>query len=276
MIEQQFAAAMAAVGLLPRDPVVMDGRVHAFHVEGDKAGSKNGRYQGYADEHPAGWFGSHRIGPPWHKWSAARSEMPSQNERAAFSARLAELRAARQAEVAATQRAAADRAMHLWRRSRVATSDHPYLARKRVNPYGLRLLRDQLVIPARDADGVLWSLQFIGADGAKKFLTGGRKRGCYYAIGRPSGVLCVCEGYATGASVFRATGHATAIAFDAGNLESVARCLRAKFPDETIVVCADNDIGTPGNPGVTAATAAARAVGGVVAVPTFPEVVPCR
>lgn len=49
--------------------------------------------------------------------------------------------------------------------------------------YGIRALRNQLVVPLRDEHGSLSSLQFIGEDGGKAFLTGGRKRGCYYAIG---------------------------------------------------------------------------------------------
>ena len=60
-----------------------------------------------------------------------------------------------------------------------------------------------------------------------------------------------------------------AVCFHAGNLEPVARALRAKFPRMRLVVCADNDQATPGNPGVTQALAAARAVGGYLAVPDF-------
>ena len=121
----------------------------------------------------------------------------------------------------------------------------------------------------RDVDGELHSLQFILPDGGKRFLTGGRKRGCYYGIGRPAGALCICEGYATAASIYEATGYATACAFDAGNLLPVAEALRAKFPRLSLVIAADNDSEAAGNPGLTAATAAARAVGAAVAVPDF-------
>jgi len=117
----------------------------------------------------------------------------------------------------------------------------------------------------------LHSLQFIGPDGRKTFLTGGRKRACYHAIGRPVRVLCLAEGYATGATVYQATGHATAVAFDAGNLLPVAQALRAKFPGLELVVCADNDHATPGNPGLTAAAQAAQAVHAVLAYPRFGE-----
>ena len=135
--------------------------------------------------------------------------------------------------------------------------------------YGIRVLGPSLVIPLRDVAGRLHSLQFIGPDGRKTFLSGARKRGCYYAIGRPVDALCICEGYCTAASIFECTGHATACAFDAGNLEPVARALRSKFPRLRLILCADNDAETPGNPGVRYAEAAARAVCGFLAVPTF-------
>lgn len=269
-VVQEFAAAMLDAGLLPDDGIAADGQVHAFHVEGDRSGAKNGRYQLHADGHPAGWFGTHKEAV-WHRWAAARTLEPTPAERAAHAHRMAILRAARDAERQAAQDAASKRAAGLWHRSRPATGDHPYLLRKRVRAYGVRALREQLVIPVRDAAGALWSLQFIGPDGIKKFLTGGRKRGCYFAIGRPAGVLCICEGYATAASIFEATEYATAVAFDAGNLEPVAIALRAKFPDTRIILCADNDAETPGNPGLTAATRAAAAIRGAMAVPYFKE-----
>ena len=134
---------------------------------------------------------------------------------------------------------------------------------------GLRQLRDMLLVPARDEAGALGTLQFIGPDGVKRFLTGGRIRGCYCAIGRPGDCLLLAEGYATAATIFEATGCAVAVAFNAGNLLPVAQALRRKFPALRLVVCADDDAGTPGNPGLTHARAAARAVGGDVVAPDF-------
>lgn len=269
-VVQEFAAAMRSAGLLPDDGIEADGKVHAFHVDGDRSYKKNGRYQLHADGHPVGWYGTHKEGV-WHRWAAARTSEPTAGERAAYAHRMAILKAARDADRQAAQDAASKRAAGLWHRSRPAIGDHPYLRRKQVRAYGIHALRQQLVIPVRDAAGALWSLQFIGPDGVKKFLTGGRTRGCYFAIGRPAGVLCVCEGYATAASIFEATEYATAVAFNAANLEPVALALRTKFPDTRIVLCADNDAQTPGNPGLTAATRAAAAVHGAMAVPYFKE-----
>lgn len=134
--------------------------------------------------------------------------------------------------------------------------------------HGLRLHDGALVVPMRDG-AELHSLQFIDAEGEKRFLAGGRVSGCYFPIGKPEAVLCIAEGYATGASIFEATGYAVAVAFNSGNLLPVARALRAKFPDLRLILCADDDAATDGNPGVTKAREASQAVAGFLAVPEF-------
>ena len=166
------------------------------------------------------------------------------------------------------------KAQNLWSRAKPATNAHPYLERKRINAYGLKQLRDMLLVPARDLDGTLHTLQFISADGTKRFLTGGRIAGCYFAIGRPMESLLVAEGMATAATLYQATGQAVAACFSCGNMEAVAQALRHKFPGLRLVMCADNDANTPGNPGMTKAQAAAKAVGGYLAVPRFKGVTP--
>jgi len=119
--------------------------------------------------------------------------------------------------------------------------------------------------------GDLHSLQYIGPDGGKRFLTGGRVAGCYFSIGNMQGAatLCIAEGFATGASIFEATGRPVAVAFNAGNMLPVAKALREKYPEQALIICADDDAGTSGNPGLTKATEAAQAVNGLVAVPDF-------
>ena len=75
-----------------------------------------------------------------------------------------------------------------------------------------------------------------------------------------------------GASIHECTGHAVAVAFNAGNLEAVAVALRSKYPALKIIIAADDDHQTPGNPGMTKATAAVHATGGTLAVPVFKAV----
>ena len=67
--------------------------------------------------------------------------------------------------------------------------------------------------------------------------------GCYFAIGDPKGaaVLCIAEGFATGATIHEATRYPVAVAFNARNLDEVARALRVELPDVTLIICADDD-----------------------------------
>jgi len=260
---------MAAAGLAPCKALdLIDGQLVRYRVEGDKPGSSNGWAVFYGGAAPAGAFGSWRTGDN-HTWRAELIERETPKERAARERALQAARRQRDEEQQRVHAAARERALTLWRRARPATNAHPYLQRKGVPAYGVRVLRDSLVIPARDVVGVLHSLQFIDADGVKRFLTGGRLRGCYYAIGQPRNLLLLAEGLATASTLHQATGAAVACAFNAGNLLPVALAVRRKFPAIRVVICADNDSATPGNPGLTKATEAARAIGAAVAVPHF-------
>lgn len=262
--------AMRAAGLAPHKDIelIPDGRIHRYRVQGDKPGSTNGFYVLHESPVPCGSFGSWKTAAT-HAWRGDTRKSQTPAERAELQRQLAAMCAAREAERDKVQAEARGRAAKLWERARPATNAHPYLQRKGVGAYGVRQLRELLLIPARDAHGVLHTLQFIGPDGAKRFLSGGRIAGCYFAIGRPLDSLLVCEGLATGSTLYAATGRAVAVAFNAGNLQPVASALRAKFPELRLIIVADNDLMTPGNPGVTRATQAARAVGGLVAVPRF-------
>lgn len=270
---EKFALAMASAGLEPVKPIALpEGKLVRFRVAGDKAGSRNGWAVYHAHPVAGGAFGSWRTGEShtWRDDAAVLRLTPDQRRAAAEAQRERErLRGEEEARVRETAR---KKAARLWASARPATDAHPYLHAKRVPAYGIRQLRDMLVIPARDISGQLHTLQFIGSDGAKRFLSGGRISGCYYPIAGCGDGLLICEGYATGATIRLATGAAVAVAFNAGNLEPVARALRAKFPRLRLVIAADNDRATPGNPGVREATRAARAVGGFLAVPAFPGV----
>lgn len=150
---------------------------------------------------------------------------------------------------------------------------HPYLERKDVKTFGdVRENRAALVLPLRDANGELHSLQFIDADGAKKFLPGGRIDGCFFTLAeKPDGALVICEGYATGASILEATGLAVVCAMNCGNLLAVSKALREKFQEREIIIAADNDCWKSeiGNPGLDKATEAAKALHAKLAVPHF-------
>lgn len=251
------------------DRIVLDNRICRFGVDGDKRGTLNGWAVGFTDAHGSGGaYGHWRTGisGTWHQ---GRSNATPE-ERRRLAAAIAEATAQRNAERLERTQEAAQRAVELWQQAATPHPRHPYLVNKHIQPHGIRQLNKLLTVPLRDADGKLWSLQFIAPDGTKRFLSGGRKRGCYFSIGKVDGELLIAEGFATAASLHEATSKAVAVAFDCGNMEPVARVLRAKFLTTTITICADNDTGTDGNPGLTKATAAARAIGGKVAIPPPP------
>jgi putative DNA primase/helicase len=172
--------------------------------------------------------------------------------------------------------AAAARATRIWEAAHPAPADHPYLQRKQVGPNGLRCDSfGNLIVPLRDVEGVLHTIETITLTGEKRYLTGGAKAGHFCTIGEPldtSAALLICEGWATGASLHEATGLQVVAAMDAGNLAPVAVQLRRSHPDVVITIVADND-DKPGreiNPGVTAATRAAVAIEARLAIPPVP------
>ncbi len=290
-----FRAAMREAGIDTDDEIEADGQPHRFHVAGDKAGTKNGTYCLYADGVPAGWFGTHRGGWETHTWCLKAEREISEDERTAHRQRMEEAERSKAAEEAKRKADARKRAAAIWRGAKACDDAHPYLQRKGVKGHGLkaatwrawhqaesgqwqeRRIDGALLVPMRDSKGTLHSLQAIfperdavlGRD--KDFLPGGEKRGCYHAIGKPGGVILVAEGYATGASLHEATGHAVAVAFDCGNLKPVAEALRSKYPEARLVVCVDNDQFTEGNPGVTKGREAAEAAGAGLAVSEFAD-----
>lgn len=272
-VEVRLLDFMRIIGLAPvKDTPVADGRIHRYRVEGDKPGSKNGWYALHLDPIPHGAVGSWRTGET-HPWRDAAARKINWQERRELQQRMQQVQHERAAAQRRVYEEARAKAAKMWKASRPANPAHPYLLKKQVKPWGIRQLGDQLLIPARRG-GVIHTLQLIAPDGTKRFLTGGRIKGCYFAIGKPAGTICVAEGYATAATVYEATGYATAVAFNAGNLKEVARHLAFNNTRTRIILIADDDAQTQGNPGLTAATEAAMIVGGFVARPLFSEVSP--
>jgi len=262
--------AMAADGLLPFKPIDIpdNGKLTRYRVTGDKPGSSNGWVVFHGGTYPAGAFGSWKTGES-HTWHQEYTKPPSASERAIIREQYIQRNQEQAADREAVYKSAKDRAIRLWSRAIPALDSHPYLKRKNIEAHGFRQLHNMLIIPARDASGVIHTLQFIGQDGTKRFLKGGRTKGCYYAIGKPIDSLLIAEGIATACTLYKATGRATAACFSCGNMLEVSRSLRAKFPRLKLILCADNDLSTRGNPGVTKAFEAARAVNGYIAVPTL-------
>jgi putative DNA primase/helicase len=300
-IVAEFRDAMNAAGVPFSGPIEADDKRHRFRVDTDKRGKKNGWYILHTDGKPAGAFGT------WKgvtcRWSAEGMAPLTKDERDRIRAASAEKRAAAAIVEAEQHAKSAARAVAMWDAATAAT-EHPYLARKGVASYGLRVgewikerqdgttyvaAKDALLIPMRDEDKNTTSLQAVfatpvqmaGEDRDKDFVFGGRKRGCWFAIGKATQIdgqktIAICEGYATGASIHEATGMGVVVAFDAKNLIVVAEAVRRLMPNARILIAADNDAWTtradkvtPWNPGLEAGTQAARLCGGLLAAPAF-------
>ena len=271
-----FAEALAAAGLVVAGPPIADKKLHRCRVDGKPRG-RDGGYVIHLDAPACCWWINWIAGSKGSVTAKPEKELTAA-ERKALRERIAAARKAAEEEQRRRYAAAAKLARILWERATPAPDSHAYLVRKQVPALGLR--RDgqgQLVVPVRDADGGLASLQFIlpekpvnGPD--KLFLKGGRTAGGYCPLpardGGHNGPLLIAEGYATAASLHLATGHACLVAFNAGNLEAVARMARERYQNREIIVCADNDVRTDDSPntGVEAATKAAQTAGAKLAI----------
>jgi putative DNA primase/helicase len=261
--------AMLESGLRTSDPIVPDGRLRRVRWEGDPAGRRNGWYVLHEGDPPAGAFGCWKRGVN-EKWCAKGSPNDSwtAEQRRALKERIAQRRVEQQAEMEARHASARSRTDRDWSRAVPADPEHPYLRRKRVQPHGIKQIGDRLQIPVCGLDGTIRGLQRIWPDGRKLYMPGTQAAGSYYPIGKPKDdVIILAEGFATAATLHQATGWPAAVCFSAGNLEPVARQLRARRPEHHLIVAADDDRATAGNPGLKAATSAAEAVGGILAVP---------
>ena len=168
---------------------------------------------------------------------------------------------------------AAEQANRVWKKS-VYAKQHPYLTKKDVNAYGIKQSKDNLLIPVKNETGAIVSWLFIDPDGNKRFLSGGKKRGCYCTIGEITSlsdelVICLTEGWSTGSTVYESTGIPTVIAFDVGNLSIVAQTIHDQYPKATLIICADDDFSSEENVGVVSAQKAASLVGAVIVIPDF-------
>ena len=206
---------------------IADGAIHRFKGPDDK--KPNGWYVFHGDH---GAFGNWKtdLTVPWSDRGKSGID-PNEYQKLIERERAERLRSdsLRHAEAATAARS-------IWDESAPAT-EHPYLKRKQIQPHGIRVNGDRLVVPMT-IDTHIHSLQFI-TDENKKFMPGGRVKGCYYSIGKLTNPLWIAEGFATAATIHDATGRAAVCAFNAGNLVAVTKHFMEM--DLTVYIAADND-----------------------------------
>ncbi|MBV8401893.1 MAG: toprim domain-containing protein [Acetobacteraceae bacterium] len=270
---EEFAKALRECGLELNGPPEMDGNLHRVPVEGDKQGDRSGAYFGHLDGRAAGFIQNFRSGVKT-SWKASGAALAAE-DRARIAADAAQKRHERALERERQYEHAAQEVDAIWAAAAPVQS-HPYLEDKGVPSYGLRQAEDgRLLVPVQDADGKLWSLQRVALDHSKLFHEGGRVEGGHFVIGdvNKPGPLLIAEGYATAATVHTLTDAPVVVAFNAGNLASVARTYRTLFPDRLIGIAGDNDrkreAGGKPNVGREKAEQAAASIKGFAILPQF-------
>lgn len=328
--EQSFGNAIRAAGLALEGAPDMDGKIHRVAVAGDKGGERSGAYAGHLEGRiPGGYIQNYKTGERMNWKYEGKVDGISPDERERLNRDAVERTGRRAAELAEKHETMARIAQALWDAAPPASADHPYCVAKgieqpganglRVVPQdvpdeakeqGVRIaknLRDaktmretepdarvfitgDLLIPARDGDGKLWTIQSVNPN-FKGFMKEGRKTGLYTVAGTdpsafaamldndPTTPLMLAEGYATADTVARLRGHPVVAAFDSGNLDAVSRSLRERWPDRPLLIAADNDHraesevrpdGKPGiNVGLRKGQEAAGKHGGAVVAPGF-------
>lgn len=278
----EFAQALAAAGLVVEN-IRADGQLHRVPVEGRPRG-KDGAYTLHLDGRPSGYIQNFVTGHT-ENWKSTGTEL-SDAELAAQRAEMAAIRAQREQEREEMQRENARKAADEFNRLPKATPDHPYLAAKGLNQdiidkLDLRVdARGHLVVPVKNRDQEIQSVQRIGGNDFKQFESGCKAQGGFAVIGDSaqfaqdrSEPIIISTGMATAASIHLATGEPIVVAFQDNNLRAVAEAFKAMYPYRSFFIAGDNDQHnvTKGlkNSGLESARAAAKAVGGRYAVPIF-------
>jgi phage/plasmid primase-like uncharacterized protein len=264
-VTAQFQDQASRLGLKIDSPQA-DGKLHRVPVNSDKGGKKSGAYTLYSDGRPAGFIQNHKTGEKAnfkYEGEIGKTVITSVNKKA------------RAIERDEDHAAAAKKAFGIYINAEKTTS-HPYLTDKKIN--GDKEYRvdknNRLIVPAKNLKtNKIESLQFIGEDGQKQFLTGGKKSGNAYTIGEldEQKPILLAEGFATGKTLNDVSHLPAVVCFDANNLENVAKQIRELMPSAELFICADNDHAKKNNVGVEKAQKAAKAVGAKVIIPKFTD-----
>ena len=247
--------------------IIADGKIHRFGPKKRYWYIFNGSWGAAGDwksEHPKVTWSQKNKSLNHHELSQLHQKI--EEERRHF--------ATKKLEQQNTQALEAEKQLNNF--SKEGTSN--YLTKKQIDELPTLFGKDQhgdfAAIPLQDLQGKTWNFQKIYDDSRKFFLPGARKKGCFYIIGelKPNTPLIFCEGYATGASLYKALSMPVIVCFDAGNLLPVIEGVHQKYPDQKLIIAADDDQYGATNAGKIHAEKAAQKHGCIVIYPTFQNI----
>lgn len=154
-----------------------------------------------------------------------------------------------------------------------ASENHPYILKKRIKPYYAYQIRSYIILPIIDIAGSLKSLQYIKPNGFKQFKKHASPKGGFVFLGeeihQSIDPIWICEGWATGCSIYEAVGKHVVCSLGASNIELIALQFRQAYPCNTIIICADNDQQTRDNVGLKYGKMAADSINAPLVFPNF-------
>lgn len=212
-------------------------------------------------DHIYGWFGTWKGGKKvyrWQSWAGTNAELE---------AKIEAIRLDEDEERKIESATAAEIAQELWETAPAASEAHPYLVRKNILPVGgIRSAGEHILIPLKDNAGKIWSLQSVDPEGGKRFTPGSSPKGKYFLMAKESRKIIVCEGYATGVSIYQHTPYSVAVAFSSEWLTDTAKEVKKAFPHRVVELA--QDLGAAGD---KSAQRWAREIGSQVHKPEFKE-----
>lgn len=246
----QLLAFMHSLDIQPYNEheIILDGELHRYRTHDDKSGATSGAYCVFPEGLPAGFVQDWRKGIK-ENWRMDVSSLSYEQRTYCFSEEF-KRKAEEERRIANERRRqqqleSSERARQLWKTLPEAPANHEYLKRKKVNSYGLKINNETgaLGVPLRNKNGELQSIQWIHADGSKRFHPGAPLDGAYCMIGEKEApkVVIIGEGYATMAKVHELTNELCIAAISCHKLLETARILHELHPDSKILIAADDD-----------------------------------
>jgi len=231
------------------DQINLIDKIQRFDIEKkkDNAGWYVGRdwnYNGkdYASVTYGSWKGT--VGPfVWKSWTK-QDELEDRS----FIKELKRLNELKELELKREAIEAKERILSDFESFKSLKEDNFYLEKKQFSTTKglLQNEKGNLIVPIyEDIDKNLAGYQKILNQDKynKQFPSGQQVQGNFFYFGNPktSDFIYVCEGLATGATIYELTGQCTVVAFQANNLPPVVKKLKHSLAGIKMVIAADND-----------------------------------
>jgi putative DNA primase/helicase len=274
----EFAAVLRSIGgMVDGDHPIMNGEAQRIPAHDDKRGDRTIFYVAHVDGVPNGYAENNRT-KEVVRWKA-RGQLLSQEAKAELLAEAEQKRYVRRQAEQQMYDATSKRLSEELRDLGHSSETTEYHKAKQIDAtLGAPVRNGDVLVPGYDSQGKLWTIQYIQADGTKRFAKDSRKHGCFHVVGAPnsaaalqkiavSPVVVIAEGYATAATIAEQPNVCAVAAFDSGNLLAVATAVREQHKGKVIIIAGDDDHRLETNPGRTKALEAAAAIKGVAIFP---------